>query len=132
MALNFFKDIQEKQNLLDKRIQELEEKLKNETTNAPQSASPVTLPTTAAVLEGFGPTKRILKPDAVPTKFCFTPATKRRRVSEVRRARAEQQDIIKELTTTPVLSGPYVSTSDTEMIVTSIEPTTKDVGIQCG
>ena len=46
IALNFFKDVQVKQNLLDKRIQELEEKLKNETTNVPQSASPVPLPTT--------------------------------------------------------------------------------------
>ena len=73
-----------------------------------------------------------MKPDAVPTKFCFIPATKRQRVSEARRARAEQQDIIKELTTTLVLSGPSVSTSDMEMIITSIEPTTKDVGIQCG
>ena len=39
MALNLFKDVQEKQDLLDKRIQEIEDKLKNEKASAPQSAS---------------------------------------------------------------------------------------------
>ena len=46
MALNFFKEVQEKQELLDKRIQELEQKLKNETTNVPQPASSALLPAT--------------------------------------------------------------------------------------
>ena len=46
MALNFFKDVQEKQNFLDKRIQEIEDKLKNEKASALQSASPVPSPTT--------------------------------------------------------------------------------------
>ena len=46
MALNFFKDVREKQDLLDKRIQEIEDKLKNEKASAPQSASPVPSPTT--------------------------------------------------------------------------------------
>ena len=46
MALNIFKDVQEKQDLLDKRIQEIEDKLKNEKANVSQSASPVPLPTT--------------------------------------------------------------------------------------
>ena len=45
MALNYFKDVQEKQDLLDKRIQEID-KLKNEKASAPQSASPVPSPTT--------------------------------------------------------------------------------------
>ena len=41
------------------------------------------------ILPGFGPTKRTLKPAAVPTKFCFVPVPKRRKTSEARIARAE-------------------------------------------
>ena len=48
MALKFFKEVQEKQDSLDKRIQELEEKLTNKTIDVPQSALPVSLPPTSS------------------------------------------------------------------------------------
>ena len=37
---------------------------------------------TVGMLEGFGPLKKILKPDAVLLVFCYAPSPKRRKTSE--------------------------------------------------
>ena len=56
----------------------------------------------------------MLKPEAVPTLFCFTSAPKRRKLSEARETRAEQHSIVEGL------------------LAESSTPPTRDVGIQCG
>ena len=45
------------------------------------------------VLEGFGPLKKIMKPDAVPSVFCYAPPPKWRKTSEARIALATHQDM---------------------------------------
>ena len=71
------------------------------------------------IIEGFGPSKKTLKPDAVPSVFSYMPPTKRRKTSEVRIAQAAHHSIIDELMS-PEPSYPEP------------EPLTKEVGIQCG
>ena len=75
------------------------------------------------MLEGFGPSKKTLKPDAVPSVFSFVPLPKRRKTSEARIAQAAHRGIIEELLSPP---DPSSQLNDAP------EPRTKDVGIQCG
>ena len=49
------------------------------------------------VLEGYGPSSRTLKPDAVPAVFCFTSAPKRRKLSEAIEAKAQHRAIVDKL-----------------------------------
>ena len=49
------------------------------------------------VLEGFGPSKNTLKPDAVPSIFTYVPPAKRRKTSEAQIAQATHRGIINEL-----------------------------------
>ena len=37
---------------------------------------------TGGVLERFGPLKKTLKPDAIPSVFCYAPPPKQRKTSE--------------------------------------------------
>ena len=79
---------------------------------------------TGGVLEGFGPSKKTLKPDAVPSIFCYAPPPpKRRKTSEARIALATHRDTINEL----LSAGPSNHQNELES-----EPRTKVVGIQCG
>ena len=78
-----------------------------------------------SVLEGFGPSKKTLKPDALPSVFSFVPPPKRRKTSEARIAQATHRGIIDELLSSA--AGPSSLQDDAES-----EPITKDVGIQCG
>ena len=79
---------------------------------------------TGGVLEGFGPSKKMLKPDSVPSIFCYAPPPpKRRKTSEARIALATHRDTINEL----LSAGPSNHQNELES-----EPRTKDVGIQCG
>ena len=50
-----------------------------------------------SVLEGFGPSRRMLKPDTVPTVFAFNSPSKCRKSSETRLARAEHKAVVIEL-----------------------------------
>ena len=72
------------------------------------------------MLEGFRPSKKTLKPDAVPSVFCYAPPPKRRKTSEARIALATHRDMINEL----LSAGPSNEFKP--------EPRTKDMGIQCG
>ena len=65
------------------------------------------------VLEGYGPSRHTLKPDAVPTLFSFTSTPKRRKLSEAREAKAQQRAVVEEL------------------LAEDTRPATRDVGIQC-
>ena len=67
------------------------------------------------VMEGYGPSRCTLKPDAVPTVFCFTSAPKRRKLSKAREAKAQHCVIVDEL---------LAPAEDTR-------PLTRDVGVQC-
>ena len=78
-----------------------------------------------SVLEGFGPSKKTLKPNAVPSVFSFVPPPKRRKTSEAKIAQATHRGIIDELLSPA--AGPSSQQDDAES-----EPLTKDVGIQCG
>ena len=60
----------------------------------------------------------MLKPEAVPTVFCFSQLTKRRKLSETREANATHHSII----------GPSLSHESSE----EPQPATRDIGIQCG
>ena len=44
----------------------------------------------SSVMERFGPARRTLKSKAVLTLFCFTSASKRRKLSKARESRAQQ------------------------------------------
>ena len=79
---------------------------------------------TGSVLEGFGPSKKTLKLDAVPSVFSYVPPSKRRKTIEAQSALATHCDIITEL----LSAGP----SDIHHQYNEPEPITKDVGIQCG
>ena len=59
----------------------------------------------SAVL-GFGPKREMLKPDTVPTVFCFSNPAKRRKLSEAREARALHRSIIDDLLEVPRESLP--------------------------
>ena len=52
---------------------------------------------TGSVLEGFGPSKKTLKPDSVPSVFCYAPPPKRRKTSEARISQATHCDMVHEL-----------------------------------
>ena len=52
---------------------------------------------TGSVLEGFGPSKKTLKPNAVPSVFSYASPSKRRKTSEARNALAIHRDIINKL-----------------------------------
>ena len=82
-----------------------------------------------SVLEGFGPSKKTLKPDAVPSVFSFVPPPKRRKTSEARIAQATHRGIIDRVIDELLspAAGPSSLQDDAES-----EPITKDVGIQCG
>ena len=76
---------------------------------------------TGGVLEGFGPSKKTLKPNAVPTVFCYAPPPpKLRKTSEARIALATHRDMISEF----LIAGPSNYQNELES-----EPCTKDVGI---
>ena len=75
------------------------------------------------MLEGFGLSKKMLNPDAVPLVFCYAPPPKRRKTSEARIALATHRDVINEL----LSAGPSNQPNEFEP-----EPHTKDVGIHCG
>ena len=78
------------------------------------------------MLEGFGPSKKTLKPDAVPSVFSFVPPPKSEGMtSEARIAQTTHHGIIDELLSPA--AGPRSQQDDAES-----EPLTKDVGIQCG
>ena len=78
---------------------------------------------TGGVLDGFGPLKKMLKVNAVPSVFCYAPLPKQRKTSEVGIALATHSDMINEL----LSAGPSNQQNEIEP-----EPRTKDVGIQCG
>ena len=82
-----------------------------------------------SVLKGFGPSKRTLKPDAVPSVFSFAPPAKLRKISEARIARAEHQATVKHLIRSSE-SGP--GSSSQPSVSSSSVSATRDVGIQCG
>ena len=74
----------------------------------------------SSVLEGFGPSRQTLKPDAVPTVFAFNSPPKCRKL---RQARAQHKAIVKKL-----LGDSTGESAEAEFL----EPiTTRDVGIQC-
>ena len=77
----------------------------------------------SGAIEGFGPKRPTLKPEAVPTVFCFSQPTKRRKLSEAREAKAMHRSIIDSL-----LAGPNSSCGSSE----DPQPATRDIGIQCG
>ena len=85
--------------------------------------------TLSAILPGFKPTRLTLKPEVVPTKFCFAPVPKRQKTSETRIAGAEHQDIIEKLTTTSFLNIPSASTSsNVEAVgIHVLKPSTRDM-----
>ena len=80
---------------------------------------------TGSVLEGFGPSKKTLKPDSVPSVFCYAPPPKRRKTSEARISQATHRDMLHEL----LSAGPSDIRGQQN---DEPEPRTKDVGIQCG
>ena len=47
-----------------------------------------------SVLAGFGPSRRTLKADAVPTIFSFNLPPKRRKLSKARQAKAQHRDLV--------------------------------------
>ena len=51
----------------------------------------------SSILKGFGPSKRTLKADAVPTIFAFNSPPKRRKLSEARQAKAQHRAVVEEL-----------------------------------
>ena len=72
------------------------------------------------MLEGFGPSKKALKPDEVPSVFSYVPPPKRRKTSESRIAQVTYRGIINKL----LSPGPSQQSEP--------EPLTKDAGTQCG
>ena len=78
------------------------------------------------VLEGHGPFRRTLKPDAVPTIFSFVSPPKRRKLSEARQAKSQHKDLVEGL----------LNERDDTAESRDLEPvsvvTTRDVGTQCG
>ena len=75
-------------------------------------------------MEGFGPSRRTLKPDAVLTAFSFNSPPKRRKLSEARLARAKHKAVVNEL-----LGEKEADIAEAEFLEAV---TTRDVGIQCG
>ena len=79
----------------------------------------------SSVLEGFGPSRRMLKPDAVLTVFAFNSPPKRRKLSEARQAKAQHKAVVNELLGDSI--GESSEAEFTEPIIA-----TRDIGIQCG
>ena len=77
----------------------------------------------SGAIEGFGPKRPTLKPEAVPTVFCFSQLTMRRKLIEAREAKAMHHSIIDNS-----LVGPSSSHGSSE----DPQPATGDIGIQCG
>ena len=77
----------------------------------------------SGAIEGFGPKRPTLKPEAVPTVFCFSQPTKRRKLSEAREAKTMHRSIIDSL-----LAGPNSSCGSSK----DPQLATRDIGIQCG
>ena len=63
----------------------------------------------SGAIEGLGPKRPTLKPEAVPTVFCFSQPTKRRKLSEAREAKSMHRFIIDDLLAGP--SSSYGSSS---------------------
>ena len=78
-----------------------------------------------SVLEGFGPSRQTLKPDAVPTVFAFNSPPKHRKLSEARQAKAQHKAVVNEL-----LDNSTGESAEAEFIEPII--TTRDIGVQCG
>jgi len=76
-----------------------------------------------SVLPGYGPSKKALKPEAVPSVFSLVPPGKRRKISEARIARAEQQVMVDQLLS---------RSSSSSNISVDTQPLTTDVETQCG
>ena len=82
-----------------------------------------------SILEGYGPSRRTLNPDAVPTIFAFNQSPpKRRKLSEARQAKAQHRAVVEEL----LEKAEVASCSSVEPLKTAAVATTRDVGIQCG
>ena len=79
----------------------------------------------SSVLQGFGPSRQTLKPDAVPTIFTFNTPPKHWKLSKARQAKAQHRAIEKELLDEG--DGAESSVHEPVRLVT-----TRDVGIQCG
>ena len=79
----------------------------------------------SSVLEGFGPSRLMLKPDAVPSVFAFNSPSKRRKLSEARQAKAQHKAVVNEL-----LGDSTGESAEAEFIEPII--TTQDIGVQCG
>ena len=75
------------------------------------------------VLEGFRPSRQMLKPDAVPTIFSFSSLPKRRKLSEAKQAKAQHRSVVEELLKE---QNSDVATETARVV------TTQDVGTQCG
>ena len=76
-----------------------------------------------SVLPGHGPSKKTLKPQAVPSVFSFVTPAKRRKTSEARIARTEQRVMVAQLLST---------CSSSSNISLESQPRTTDEYIQCG
>ena len=78
----------------------------------------------SSVLKGFGPSRRTLKPDTVPTVLAFNSPPKCRTLSEARLAGVEHKAVVGEL-----LGEKEPNSNEAEFL----KPvTTQDTGIQCG
>ena len=76
----------------------------------------------SSVLAGFGPSRRTLKADAVPTIFSFNSPPKRRKLSEARQAKAQHRDLVEGL----------LEASCSATFEPVREVTTRDIGTQTG
>ena len=78
------------------------------------------------MLAGFGPSRRTLKADAVPTIFSFNSPPKRRKLSEARQAKAQHRDLLEGL----------MEASSSATLSATFEPvreiTMRDIGTQTG
>ena len=79
----------------------------------------------SSVLEGFGPSRQTLKPDAVPTVFAFNSPPMRRKLSEARQAKAQHKAVVNEL-----LGDSTGESAEAEFIEPII--ITRDIDVQCG
>ena len=76
----------------------------------------------SSVLARFGPSRRTLKADAVPTIFSFNSPPKRRKLSEARQAKAQHRDLMEGL----------LEASCSATFEPVREVTTRDIGTQTG
>ena len=80
----------------------------------------------SSVLAGFGPSRRTLKADAVPTIFSFNSPPKRRKLSEARQAKAQHRDLVEGLLEASCSATPSATVEPVR------EVTTRDIGTQTG